>query len=56
MSIKMNFQTHNLTAESGAAYLLEKLKPYQISPVHEAWIQNVLAAVEENAIRKAKKI
>ena len=45
-------QTDKITAKSGAEFLIEKLKIYNISIVHETWIQNVCEAIEENAKRK----
>jgi hypothetical protein len=45
-------KTENITAESGAAFLLEQLKKnYPLSIVHEVLIQNVCEAIEENTRR-----
>jgi hypothetical protein len=45
-------KTENITAESGARFLLEKLSIYKLSIVHVTLIQNVCEAIEENAKRK----
>lgn len=46
-------KTENINAQSGAEFLIEKLKKnYQLSIVHETWIQNICEAIEENAKRK----
>lgn len=48
----LSVKTENLNAISGAEFLIEKLKIYNISIVHETWIQNVCDAIEENERRK----
>ena len=45
-------RTRNINAKTGAEFLIEKLKIYNISIVHETWIKNVCEAIEENAKRK----
>jgi len=49
-------KTENINAQSGAEFLLEKLKKnYPLSIVHEVLIQNVCEAIEENAKRNEQK-
>ena len=46
-------QTDKITAKTGAEFLIEKFKKnYELSIVHETWIQNVCEAIEENERRK----
>lgn len=46
-------KTENINAQSGAEFLIEKLKKnLQLSIVHEVLIQNVCDAIEENERRK----
>ena len=50
---KHSEKTENLNAESGAGFLIEKLKKnLNLSIVHEILIQNVCEAIEENERRK----
>lgn len=48
-------RTENINAQSGAEFLIEKLKKnLQLSIVHEVLIQNVCEAIEENTRRNDK--
>ena len=51
-STRSGVKTESITAKSGAEFLIEKLKRYNISIVHTAWIQSVCEAIEENAKRQ----
>jgi len=49
---KHSVKTENLNAISGAEFLIEKLKIYNISIVHDTWVRSVCQAIEENERRK----
>ena len=53
---KYSVKTENLTAESGAQFLIEQLKKdCQLSITHIVWIESVCQAIETNTKREIQK-